>query len=499
MTVDLDRQLRDYASHVTEVSPAVEIEALLTETADALPPLALRSRPRRAAALVAAAFIVVVIGGLALGYRFLVSDIEPVVTQPSSTLPTPTTAPPAPETTLPGASTTVPAPTTTLAAVPPMTWKPAPPQAALGAGDDQRAYMMHTVISSEGRLIAAGSIYSTDESSDGGTAAIWMSENGVDWELMPIEGSDLDVDAAIYDLAVGDFGYLAVGEVFDGLVGRPAVWISSDLVSWTQVQSEAFQELGAMQDVAAGERGIVTVGSGSVWLSEDGWTWQHVLDSPSRFFADVVATNRGFAAAGWREESVTGDAGPYLDITPHLFVSEDGWEWENIELPQDASWFGAQAQSIVIEGDDILVAGNYRSRRYTYFDMHPAFWASDDRVNWDVRHLAPTNVPELRDESADLIELVATGRGPVAVGRWLQYGVGPPGPQFQPGKAIPAVWGAPGNQNWAEVIPRVFGIETFDGGRTTAGFDGAVAIDGKVVAVATQEGRATVWIGEWTD
>ena len=50
MTVDLDRQLRDYASHVTEVSPAVDVEALLTETADALPPLALRSRPRRAAA-----------------------------------------------------------------------------------------------------------------------------------------------------------------------------------------------------------------------------------------------------------------------------------------------------------------------------------------------------------------------------------------------------------------------------------------------------------------
>ena len=81
---DLERQLREYASHVTDLSPAVDIDALLTEQAEPLPPLALRSRPRRAAALVAAAMIVVVVGGLALGYRFLVTDLEPVVTQPSS-------------------------------------------------------------------------------------------------------------------------------------------------------------------------------------------------------------------------------------------------------------------------------------------------------------------------------------------------------------------------------------------------------------------------------
>jgi hypothetical protein len=364
---------------------------------------------------------------------------------------------------------------------------------------------MHAVVATEGRLVAAGSIlsgplYSSDESGDD-TAAIWTSENGVDWELIPTEGSGLDVNAAINDLTVGDFGYVAVGETIEGFVGRPAVWVSPDLTSWTAVQSEAFRELGAMRDVAAGAKGIVAVGNGSVWRSEDGWTWQHVLDSDNRIFTDAVATDWGFAIAGSRAISVTTDIGPAMDLTPYLFVSGDGLEWESIELPQDESWFGAEAHSIHAVGDDILVAGAYRSREHTYFSMHPAFWTSTDRVNWDLRHLPPTNVPELRDESVLLRDLVMTDRGPVAVGGWFQYGLGPPGaPGYMPGKAMPAVWAAPGDQSWGEVTPRVFGIETIDDDvGTTAGFDDVVVFEGKVVAVGTQQGRATVWIGQWTD
>ncbi|MBT8192536.1 MAG: hypothetical protein KJP22_03975, partial [Acidimicrobiia bacterium] len=67
-------------------------------------------------------------------------------------------------------------------------------------------------------------------------------------------------------------------------------------------------------------------------------------------------------------------------------------------------------------------------------------------------------------------------------------------------KAMPAVWAAPVDEDWGEFTPRVFGLETLESAvGTTAGFDAVVAFDGKLVAVGTQRGRATVWIGEWTD
>lgn len=505
MTVDLEQQIRDYASHVTELSTPVDVVALtLDARAEARRlPRYRRLEARWAAGLVAAVAILALIGGLALGYRLLAADEPPVITEPA----------PTPSTSLPAPTTSLPSPTTLVgpAAAPSMTWERVPPQVSLGAGDDDHEYLLQTVINGGPGLIAGGGVQATSSTvyytgipEPGDQAAVWTSEDGVVWERIPTEDSGLAGPGGyvILDLVVGGPGYVAVGGAMEDGHLRPAVWVSEDALGWTRVNSDSFDN-NELTSVAASDEGVVAVGDGDIWFSPDGWAWQRVVSPPNAYFSGVDHADLGFVAVGYVEkpnEVVDGALAEAFRAV--VAISQDGVNWVGVDLPEgDDSWFGARASSIVADGDEVVVAGSYRTKPGTYFDMHPAFWTSNDGSTWDRYGVPRVSIRGLGRPSAFVSSLVNTRSGVVAVGGWFQYGTGPP-TSFNPPKTRAAVWTSsePGGP-WGE-IPSTESLEIEMIERniaTTVGISGVAVIGDVLVGVSTDAGEAVVWIGEWTD
>ena len=183
-------------------------------------------------------------------------------------------------------------------------------------------------------------------------AAIWQSQDGLDWTRLPHDDAvfgNSDVFYEITDITAGGPGYVAVGHVLtregydltpfaEGvLVGGltsdyqdAAVWVSEDGVSWARVDSPSFGGPGAqlMTGVAAGEAGIVAVGSSEdgsgTWVSDDGNTWQRVEPDPlaDGWVLDVVEDRGGFVAVG------------SIDLRPTIWTSADGFAWASRPLTE---------------------------------------------------------------------------------------------------------------------------------------------------------------------
>lgn len=505
MTVSLEQQVRDYASHVVELSTPVDIDALTRQVLDDPTPISPPRRPRArwAVALASALVLLTLIGGVALGLRLLISDAPPVITQPS-----PDTSVPTPTSSLPGPPTTVATRTTVVdvGGAAPMTWEQLPPQASLGAGDESYQYFMHSIVNGGPGLIAAGRAWNTsglrfDWPSDNDEAALWVSEDGISWERLSTQGPGFDGPNgyAIHDLAVGGPGYVAVGWLVEDGWERPAVWVSSDLAAWTRVESDSFDDLGTMEAVAVGEEGIVAVGSGGIWFSPDGREWQRAVQSSSSPLSDVAATEWGFIAVGVVEEPMDRiDGLPVAEaFRPYVAISNDGSTWEKIDLPEEDDWFGAQASAIAAVDGQIVVGGIYRNAWGTYFDMPPAFWSSEDGTSWDVYGVEAAPVKGMSKPSASIRSLAITESGIVAVGGWLHIAKSP----AETNRVRVAVWASRPDGTWVEIPPGdIFEVEDVDGAfATTGGIEEVVVLDGLLVGVGTESGLGTVWIGEWTD
>ena len=513
MTVDLERQIRDYASHVTELSTPVDVERVRLESpAEARRvPRYRRFEARWAAGLAAAAVILALIGGLALGYQLLAADEPPVITEPA---PTPSTSLPAPTTSLPSPTTLV-----DPGVAPLMTWERVPPQASLGAGDDDHEYVMHTVIEggpgliAAGRVRTAGGIYWYDMPTVGDQAAVWMSEDGVSWDRIPADGSGLDGPGgySIHDLAAGGPGYVAVGAAIEDGYNGPAVWVSENALVWTRVDSAGFATGDEMNAVAASDDGIVAVGARNIWFSSDGWDWQQVDSPPSRRFSDVARADWGFVAAGETYEEVQDDRGDVIGTKegPIAATSRDGVIWEYFDLPEADTWFGAEVTAIAATDEEVVVGGNYRTNGNLgggITNMPPAFWTSTSGSDWDLSYIPLLPVGGIPNASAGIRSLAITDSGTVAVGGWwppLVY-------QMRPFWTSPgwtdevrnAVWVSPTpGEPWREDPPAgAFALEELDSQiGTTMGFDDVAVLDGLLVGVSTHAGEAVVWIGEWTD
>jgi hypothetical protein len=133
----------------------------------------------------------------------------------------------------------------------------------------------------------------------------------------------------------------------------PGVWLSEDGVAWTRVPPSAFTGVGVggIFDVAEGESGLVAVGqvgcAATVWVSEDGLSWSQVPYDESVFAGSlgtgaggacssinrVVAGPSGFVALG--EGFGSGES---ISISPRLWTSPDGLSWT--PLTQEEAGFG---------------------------------------------------------------------------------------------------------------------------------------------------------------
>ena len=236
-------------------------------------------------------------------------------------------------------------------------WESSPPSGALDAPAGGTAEM-RTVAAWDGGWVAAGSV---DASADERVAAIWTSVDGLAWER--VTGRDGFLGAVAHGIAATGDRLVAVGSAVvdtSGDVASPAVaWISDDGSHWTTVESPAFA-LGPMRAVTATSTGFVAVGFGiddrraAVWTSPEGTTWASVahqpafeaLGKPVRMAA-IAATGAGLVAAGWKSDAGNGSG--------VVWRSPDGLTWERV--PDQVSMSGASLAGVAFHGDAPIVAG----------------------------------------------------------------------------------------------------------------------------------------------
>ena len=266
MMIDLERQVRDYAADVIEHSAEIDVDRLLLQPVDQeLAGEYLAPRPRWAVALAAAVSLLVLIGGLALGYRLFISDEPPVITEPPSTsIPTPTTSVPAPTTSLPATTTTLTGP----GAAAPMEWARLPAEGALGAGDDANEYHLNAIVTGGPGMIAVGEVRPVSDEwwlEAPGVGAVWVSEDGRTWDRIADDEGVFGGGYAILDIARTQDGFVAVGSAHDAGETSGAVWRSADGLSWNRIESPSFSGT-SMWAVVSGDPGLVAVGIGTMWV-----------------------------------------------------------------------------------------------------------------------------------------------------------------------------------------------------------------------------------------
>lgn len=181
-----------------------------------------------------------------------------------------------------------------------------------------------------------GRFVATSDTSWSGTVAI--STNGFTWTEVMVRPSTL-----FGELTWGNGTYAICGMQSDPY-GVWAVYLSSDLVSWTEHALPVQAELNSM---AAGGGHWVIVGSnpdGSVFTSSDGATWTHQLLTPGNKLYSVTYALGQFI--------VVGEYG-------NIFTSTNGVSWTARSGASDLNFRG------VARGNGVYVAAGNEGQLFT--------------------------------------------------------------------------------------------------------------------------------------
>ena len=421
---------------LVEPTPATldwaELEARATE-APSLPirrPGRLERMPvlaQRWAWVVSAAVVAfILVGGVVLFLTRGGEEAPPVITRPPDTtlLPTPSTSVPSPTIT----------PSTLTVPDGPMNWQQANVPTFLpdSSGDLEFQQRINRVIAGGPGLLAVGASRvegDTGLEPDGWVAAIWQSQDGLDWSRLPhvdaVFGNS-DVFYEITDITAGGPGYVAVGHVLTregydltsfaegvllgGLTSDyqdAAVWVSENGVSWARVDSPSFGGPGSqlMTGVAAGEAGIVAVGDSEdgsgAWVSDDGNTWQRVEPDPlaDGWVLEVVEDRGGFVAVGG------------IGLRPTIWTSADGVAWAPRPVTEvgDLSLGFVKSATRLVDG---LLGIGFSAPDLGLNERTGSIWISgDDGATW-----IPFTEFSSGTDATDLIGLVSTAEGLVVAG-----------------------------------------------------------------------------------
>jgi hypothetical protein len=236
------------------------------------------------------------------------------------------------------------------------TWQ-ASPSPELGAPAGGTAEL-RAAVPWGGGWVAVGSV---DADAAHRTAAIWRSADGLAWER--VTGGPGFLGSAAYGVAAAGDRLVVVGSGAGGETSAtpaPGVaWISDDGSSWTLVESPSFAA-GPLRAVTATPTGFVAVGFGiddaraAAWTSPDGAAWTPVPDQPAFVALDkpirmgaVAWGGDGLVAAGWKSDAGNG--------TGVVWRSADGATWERVE--DQVSMSGASLTGVAFAGDEPVVVG----------------------------------------------------------------------------------------------------------------------------------------------
>jgi len=252
---------------------------------------------------------------------------------------------------------------------------------------------------------------------------------------------------AMWDVATGGPGLVAVGEDSSGGDWDAAVWTSIDGAVWTKIPQNESVLGGAdeqlMIAVTAGGPGLVAVGydasggdwDAAVWTSVDGVVWVRIPHDESVFGGPDYQSVRGVVARGSGLVAV-GDDFSGGDLDAAVWISTDGVVWARV--PHDEAVFGGpdgQAMIDVISGGPGFVAvGRDSSGR----GWDAAVWTSPDGLVWTRVANDESVFGGLDDQT--MFSVAARGDVLVAVGN-----------DYREGDADAAVWTSPDGLVWTRV------------------------------------------------
>ncbi len=186
-------------------------------------------------------------------------------------------------------------------------------------------------------FIAVGA---SDSSRTGIDAAVWLSEDGRNWERVA-DGLATEGNQAMAGIAAIPAGVIAVGtdESADRSQSDAAVWPSADGRVWERILDADLggPDLQAAYGFAHSDsKGLVAVGSDvttrgheGVWASVHGRAWDHITagfeDPGLSVMYSAAATAAGIVAVGreFHGDTDSGNAGVWKSI--------DGRRWEQVE------------------------------------------------------------------------------------------------------------------------------------------------------------------------
>jgi hypothetical protein len=352
-------------------------------------------------------------------------------------------------------------------------------------GDDQESLIQGAVlplalVDTGQRLVAVGAACDDPERSCPVRPAVWTSPDGAVWTRVPHQQTVFGSAGGIHDVVVTDTGVVAVGSVCAGESCRPAVWTSSDGLTWIRswegaatdlgpflrrpatpvvggyidpdvfVEGVPFLEDGAgllveswegdgirtqvayphMHAIAAGPSGLlVAVGvacddattcSAAVWTATDSNNWERIQHDPETFQNNTSMHGVAFGASGLVAVGADQSSGV-------IWTSPDGQTWA--EVPGRRNTFASATLSDVVAwGQGYVAVGNHPVGSPRGCCPTGPVWASPDGQTW-------STVAEL--EAFHILSVTAGGPGIIAVGSTGDGGLLMAGIFVAPEDAIP--------------------------------------------------------------
>lgn len=251
---------------------------------------------------------------------------------------------------------------------------------------------------------------------------VWTSGDGSNWRL---QGADPDFALAGIAAAAASVGHaIVVGERrlppqtdLGGVNRQGAVWMSSDGVAW-----ELATDVPIFTTVAATPAAFIAASNlhafPELWWSETGATWERIAGLQELGIGRIdrlLATPIGIFGVG---SSVNPEAQDQIVADPPAAVwrSTDGRSW--VRVPDGAMFSGATMQDVAWSDGRLLAIG------WGATPARPAFWTSTDGDAWDrieppsmVHGSSSTNGPVTTDVHAT--HVIAISRGFAVTGTWL--------------------------------------------------------------------------------
>ncbi|HKF84666.1 MAG TPA: hypothetical protein VKB30_02705 [Candidatus Limnocylindrales bacterium] len=235
-------------------------------------------------------------------------------------------------------------------------WQAAPAEAALEAPAGGTAEMRAVVAWRDG-WVAVGSL---DTDASHRDAAIWTSPDGLRWRRA---GSDTDFTrSAAHGITASADRLVVVGSRTGAAGGEAtagAAWTSDDGERWTRIESTAF-DAGSMRAATHGGAGFTAVGFGigddraAVWSSSDGVDWSLLPSSPALEalgkpirMAAVAPAGDGLIVAGWKSDAGNGSG--------VVWRSSDGRTWDRVA--DQVSMSGGSLAGVAFAGELPVVVG----------------------------------------------------------------------------------------------------------------------------------------------